>query len=54
MTIALNSLSGKLLISISLRVFPWGFVLFFHLELIPLSSHFFFFLTFSFYLYEIR
>lgn len=30
--------SGKLLISVSLNFSPWGFILFFHLEQIPLSS----------------
>ena len=40
MTDTLNSLSGKLLIFVSLRSFFWGFSLFFGLESIPLSPHF--------------
>lgn len=41
MSVTLNLLSGRLLISVSLSVFPpWGLVLFFHLEYIFLSPHF--------------
>lgn len=40
MTIILNSLSGKLVISISIRFFSWGLACFFHLEPIFLSPHF--------------
>ena len=40
-TIGLNCLSGKLFISVSLGFsFFQGFILFFHLKHIPLSSHF--------------
>ena len=39
MIINLNSFSGKLLTSVSLG-FCWGFILFFHLEYIPISPHF--------------
>jgi len=39
MTTTFRLILGKLLISISLRFF-WGFILFFHLENIPLSPHF--------------
>ena len=37
-TITLNSLSGKLLVSVSLGFF-YGFILFFCLEHIPLTPH---------------
>ena len=50
-TIALNSLSGKLLICISLSFFFCGFISFSHLEHIPLSSHF---VWLSLLVYEIR
>lgn len=39
MTIALSSLSGRFLTSVSLLFF-WGFVLFFHMEHTPLFAHF--------------
>ena len=48
-TNALNSLSGKLFISVSLVVFVRGFLLLFRLKQTPLSSHFNFVC-----LYEIR
>lgn len=44
MTVYLNYLPVKLLISVSLEFFPYGFFSFLHQEHIPLASHFFDFL----------
>lgn len=40
MTISLNSLPGNSLISVSWRLFCWGFILLFHSEHFPLFSRF--------------